>query len=168
MVFYLLIGVLLLAAANDLRNHRIPNWLTFPAMAGIILFHTGMQGLEGFLFSIEGLGIGIAILILPYLMGGFGAGDVKLMGVVGAALGPKDIFAAFFFTAIAGGIYAFATLLLRGFLEDSIKRIGTILKTFILTKQLTYPPPIKGEKRPRLSYGCAISLGTIISIFWPI
>lgn len=108
MVFQLLIiCILLIAAANDIRNHRIPNWLTFPAMAGMILFHTGMKGFEGFLFSLEGLGIGIAILILPYLMGGFGAGDVKLMGVVGAALGPKGIFAAFFFTAIAGGSMLF-------------------------------------------------------------
>lgn len=164
MLFLFLIIVLLIAVVNDVRFHKIPNWLTYPTMIGAIIYHTTMNGLEGLLFSVEGMGMGIALLIVLFLMGGMGAGDAKLMGAVGGLLGPKGVFTAFIFTAIMGGIYALVLLTLHGYLKETAKRSGTILKTFILTKQFIYIPSPKREKRPRLCYGVAIALGTLISL----
>ena len=166
MLFLSLLIVLLIAVISDIRFHKIPNWLTYPTMIGAIIYHTSIKGLEGFLFSVEGVGAGVAVLIIFYLMGGMGAGDAKLMGAVGGLLGPKGVFPAFIFTAIIGGIYALVLLTLDGYLKETGKRFGTILKTFILTKQFMYIPPPKREKRPRLCYGVAIALGTLISVVW--
>ena len=156
--------VFIIAAASDIRFHKIPNWLTFPAMAIGVFSHTGFKGLDGFIFSISGLVVGIAVLMIPYLFGGTGAGDVKLMGAVGAFLGAKGVFIAFLATSIVGGIYAIALLAFYGYLKEALKRYLAILKTFIFTQKFIYVPPSKGEEKPKLRYGVAIALGTIISI----
>lgn len=158
--------ILIAAAVNDLRFQKIPNLLTYPAMCIALVYHFIMSGPDGLLFSAGGLAMGIAVLILPYLMGGMGAGDAKLMGAVGAILGAKGVFVAFLFTAIAGGIYALILLLVRrrafkGFWQQDV----ATLKTFIFTRQFI---PISGdsnEKKPRLCYGIAIALGTLFSVF---
>jgi prepilin peptidase CpaA len=129
-----------------------------------ISFHTGFKGLEGLLFSISGMGVGMAVFIIPYLFGGTGAGDVKLMGAVGGFLGPKGVFIAFLATSIVGGIYAIVLLAFHGYLKEALKRYWAIFKTFIFTKKFIYIPPSKREQKPKLSYGVAIALGTIISI----
>lgn len=163
--FLFLTIILLIAAIFDMRFHKIPNWLTYSTMAGAIIYHTGINGWEGLLFCGGGLGLGIAILIIPYLMGGMGAGDSKLMGAVGGVLGLKGVVMAFLFTAIVGGIYALILLALHGWLRETGKRYGIMLKTFFLTKQFMYLPAPRKEKNPRLCYGLAIALGTLISVY---
>jgi len=155
---------LLIAAINDIRFHKIPNWLTLTIVIAGILYHTTMKGFNGFLFSVGGIAVGIATLIIPYLLGGTGAGDVKLMGAVGGFLGPKGTFIAFLSTSIIGGIYAIVLLALHGFLKETAKRYGSIIKTFILTRNFIYIPPSKNEQKPKLCYGIAIALGTLISV----
>ncbi len=165
-LFLILATALLIAAIDDLRFRRIPNWLTYSTIMIAVIYHSIRNGFEGFLFSAEGIGVGIAVLIIPYLMEGMGAGDAKLMGAVGALLGPKGAFIAFLFTAIVGGIYALALLALHGSLKETGKRYGTMLRTFLFTKQFMYmPSPADKKKQVRLCYGLAIALGTLISVY---
>ena len=160
--YLILTGVLLISAFNDIRFNKIPNWLTYPTILVGILYHTSVKGFEGFLFSIEGVGVGLGVFIIPYLMGGTGAGDVKLMAAVGGLLGPRDVFIAFLFTSIVGGIYALVLLIYHGYLRETAIRYGAILKTLILTRKFIYIPSAKGENKPKLCYGVAISAGTLI------
>ena len=76
----------------------------------------------------------MALLIVFYLMGMMGAGDVKLMGAVGSILGPAGVFKAFLFTAIVGGIYAVIVLAYHGQLAGFMKRIALSLKLSLLTR----------------------------------
>ena len=157
---------LIAAAVNDLRFQKIPNLLTYPAMGIALVYHFIMSGPDGLLFSAGGLTLGIAVFILPYLMGGMGAGDAKLMGAVGAILGAKGVFVAFLFTAIAGGVYALILVLIkRQHFKDFFTRQAATLKTFILTKQFILIPGDEDEKKPKLCYGIAIALGTMFSVF---
>ena len=139
--------------------------LTLPSILIALVYHTISSGTGGLLFSLAGLGAGIGLLILPYLMGGMGAGDAKLMGAVGAYVGARGVFIAFLFTAVAGGLYALLLLILKrqyfkGFLKSKLET----LKTYIYTRQ--YIPDVIPEKkhRPRLCYGVAIALGSIAYI----
>ena len=159
--------VLIAAAVFDLRYQKIPNLLTFPTMIVALAYFGLTRGLDGLLFSAAGLGLGLAFLVIPYLMGGMGAGDAKLLGAAGAVLGPQGIFHAFVLTALIGGIYAVILLLVdswhsRGFLA----RMTTMLKTFALTGQLIYIPAPKEEKKRKLSYGIAIALGALCTMAW--
>jgi prepilin peptidase CpaA len=139
--------------------------LTFPAVIAAIAYHSWLSGFDGFLFSIEGIGVGMAVFIVFYLAGGMGAGDVKLMGAIGGLLGPKGVFVAFLFTAIIGGIYALAMLAFHGYLKDTIKRYVLILKSSVLTQKIIYIPRSDEEKGFRLCYGIAIATGTWITLF---
>ena len=162
--FLFLATLLLIGAAWDLWFHKIPNWLTFPAAALAITYHSAMNGFSGLLFSLEGIAVGIAILLPFYLLGGMGAGDAKLLGAVGGILGPKGVFAAFLFTALVGGIYALFLLAYHGYLKKTILRYRMMLKTFLLTRNFIYVPPPAREGKPKLWYGLAIALGTFLSL----
>ena len=161
-----LAGILVMAVINDLRFQKIPNLLTYPTMLVGICYHSVINGLDGLLFSTGGLALGIGLFILPYLMGGMGAGDAKLMGAVGAIVGVKGVFLASVFTAISGGVYAVILLLInwrytRGFRA----RHATTIKTFARTAQLIPIPAAENEKKPKLCYAIAIATGTFGYLF---
>jgi prepilin peptidase CpaA len=159
--------VLIAAAISDLRYQKIPNALTFPTILIAIAYAGCTRGLEGLLFSVGGTVLGMAILIVPYMLGGMGAGDVKLLGAVGAILGPLGVFNAFVLTGIIGGIYAVLYVLVhykrsRGF----VARLATMFKTLLRTGQFIYIPAPSGEKQVKLCYGIAIALGALCTIGW--
>ena len=154
-------GVLLIAAIIDIRIQKIPNLLTFPAAALALIYHCFTNGISGFLFSIGGLASGLALLLIPYLLGGMGAGDAKLMGVVGGTIGAKGVFFAFLFTAVAGGVYALALILyyrrhFRGFFKKQFAK----LLALIITREYIPESAKAHETAPRLCYGLAIAFGT--------
>jgi prepilin peptidase CpaA len=159
-------GILLIAAFTDIRSQRIPNTLTYSSMVFALSFHVLGSGLHGLLFSLAGLALGLAFLIMPYLMGGMGAGDVKLLGAVGAALGPKGVFVAALCTALVGGVYAAALMLIKyKDCKGLIARYATTLKIFNATGELYTIPAGENKNPPKLCYGVAIALGTLIVIY---
>src|SRR4051794_29272710 len=107
-----LLGVLLfllvIASVSDCRTHKIPNWLTVIGAAFGLVYNTAVPSspYAGFLWSLEGLALGLLIMLPFYVLRAMGAGDVKLMAMVGAFLGVPDTFYAVLFTFIAGGVTA--------------------------------------------------------------
>lgn len=160
----LLMIVLLLSAITDLWWQKIPNWITFPGMTVAMIFHTVLHGLEGLLFSIEGIGTGIALLLVFYVLGGMGAGDAKLLGAVGGFVGPSGVLSAFLMTALIGGIYALALLVMQWGGRKAMRRVVTLLETVLLTRSLS--GSLTSEPQPKLRYGVVIALGTVASQWW--
>lgn len=156
-----LLVLLLVAAMIDLRTFRIPNLITMPFAVGALTYYGVLYGFAGMLFSLAGLVVGLLLLLLPYLMGGLGGGDVKLLAMVGAFLGPKAVVLAFFFIAIIGGLYAVCTLLLhhKSFRNFFISARATVFE-FILTRKISFGSDALRIGRPRLKYGLAIAFGT--------
>jgi len=164
-----LIVALILALITDIRSHKIPNWLTYPTIFLAILLYFDVDGLRGLLFSAEGLGLGIVLLMPLYMLGGMAAGDVKLMGVVGAALGPGHLCYAFLSTAIAGGIYALILLLSHPVRRKELaSELYSALRTLVLTKEPRFPRPYAHGEGFKLYYGVAICIGTLAYIFFEV
>lgn len=156
-----LLLVLLVAAMTDLRTFRIPNLITMPFAVGALTYYSVLYGYAGTLFSLAGLGMGILLLLVPYLLGGLGGGDVKLMGMVGAFLGPKAVFSAFLFIAIIGGIYSISVFLLhRKIFGNFFTTMRAAFYEFLLTRKISPGPEALRSGRPRLKYGLAIAFGT--------
>ena len=106
------LGVAGIALYTDTRSGRIPNRLTFPTLAGGLVVHSALGGWSGLGLSAQGAGLGLALLLLPFLIGGMGAGDVKLLAALGSLLGPAAIFSVFVFSALLGGVIG-AVILVR-------------------------------------------------------
>lgn len=158
--------VLLIASSIDYRTMKIPNYLTFSAIITGILYNSVSGGIDGFLFSFLGLIVGMACLIIPYAIGGMGAGDVKLMGAIGAFVGSKDVFIIFLLTALYGGLYGVIMLIwieksVRRFLKKIFQWILIALPTraWNLEKKSLEKKSEDLNKKPRLCYGIAIALG---------
>src|SRR5688572_30590119 len=111
-----LILLLVSAAVIDRRSHRIPNWLVlFGALYGVIyntLMPTWPQ--SSILVALAGLGLGLLLFLPLYLLRVMGAGDVKLLSMVGAFLGPDDIVGAALASLLVGGALAIVFVLMRG------------------------------------------------------
>ena len=153
---------LVVAAVTDVREGRIPNWLTFSLAAFGFGVQSWEHGWEGFLFSLGGLGVGLACLMFFYIKGGMGAGDVKLLGAIGAILGPGQVVIAFAFAAMLGGLYSLALLSNQGGLRQAWDRVFLLLSTLKVTRTL----PVSGDQipaEPKLRYALVLGLGTVIA-----
>ncbi len=159
----LTIGV---AAFTDWRENKIYNKLLVPAFFTALLIHTLQGGISGFTSSLLGATIGFALLLLPYFMGGMGAGDVKLLAVIGAFGGASFVLASFLYGAVIGGLIS-AILLARR------KTLGNTLKHFLLffpllKKTQSFSGAINDARKDKFPYGIAIVLGTLIALFIPL
>jgi prepilin peptidase CpaA len=91
-----LVGLFMAACAVvDYRTKKIPNWLTVPAAVLGLVYHLAAPQGAGALWSLAGFAVGFCLLLLPWLLGGGGMGDVKMLAALGAWLGPIGILVAF-------------------------------------------------------------------------
>ena len=161
--FSYLISILVIAAVWDIRFHKIPNWLTLPSVTMAVFYHSVSGGTSGFLFSLLGIGAGMAIFIVPYLMRGMGAGDVKLMGTIGGFLGVQGVLLASLWTALAGGVYAVALLTHHAYVKKTIRPCPSTACPYTSDQATPVTPEVIGKK-PCLYYGVAIAVGTLLSM----
>src|ERR1700733_13214335 len=100
-----------IGAVYDVRSHRVPNFLTLPAILFGLLMHFVLGGWRQLgSAALAGLICGFAFLVF-HLAGGMGAGDVKLIAAVGCIGGLTLVVHLLIFTSIAGGVMAIALAL---------------------------------------------------------
>jgi prepilin peptidase CpaA len=117
-----------LAAGFDFRQYRVPNFLTLPLCLSGLLFHGVLGGVDGLRFSAGGLALGGLLLILFYIMGVMGAGDVKLLAGVGAWVGAAPVQYVFLVAAVAGGIHSLIALTIQG----RLRQVGVMFQVSFL------------------------------------
>ena len=155
-----LAAVLVTAIGTDVRSSRIPNWLTFPAMGFGLLAHSYMDGFQGALFSLRGLGAGLGLFLILYVSGSIGAGDVKLMAAVGAIVGPYGALLSGLLAIVVGGLYTLGAMCYQwGFATTGRKLAHAVHGVLLIggktwTQELALPF--------RLRYGLAVAGGTLL------
>lgn len=156
-------------AVIDLKTRRIPNWLTLTMAAAGFLGGFLLFGWGGILASGKGWLAGMLVFMIPYLLGGMGGGDIKLMGAIGALKGISFIIETAFLAALWGGLLALLAILFKK-RPGILKRFGTGLKLFAITggaagKELMLPDKDSEEEKLYVPYGAAIFLGVVASYF---
>lgn len=154
------------ACVFDVRTRRIPNSLTFGAAAAAIVFHSTINGFSGFATGVSGWLTGVAMLLLPFALGGLGAGDVKLLGALGAWLGPSHAMWAGIFTTMSGGVMALFVAVARGYLREAWDNIGFMLTSWRVLGLRPIPElTLTSARGPRLAYAAPILCGTVVTIW---
>ncbi len=107
------LAVAITAAVIDVRQHRIPNWVTYPGIAMGILLRWFFLGWRGLGSALTGCLIAGGVMLVFYLVRAMGAGDVKLLAAIGSLVGPSHAVVVLIATAIAGGVLALVYVLAR-------------------------------------------------------
>lgn len=158
-----LLGMLLLAVISDVITRRIPNWLILSGMAFALFYHLYTGGGAGLFFAVQGLLVGILLLIIPFAMGGMGAGDVKLLSMVGALKGSIFAFSSFLYMALWGGIIAILILLLKRRLKETLARLAFGIFMVRVAGASISDYAEKSDLSIYYPYGIAIGLGVLTS-----
>lgn len=96
-------------------------------------------GGAGLLASLAGLVFAGGIFLFFYALGGFGVGDVKLVGSLGALVGFPTCIRLVMYVAVGGGLIAVAVLAQHGALLTGLKNtVRLLFRGFA-------PPPERGE-----------------------
>lgn len=164
--------LVVLVAISDWRSRRIPNVIVFPAIILGLAIHA-VRGWDGIQFSLKGLGLGFALLILPYVFGGMKAGDVKFLAAIGAFVGALDVFRALLLTLLIYPLLALAPVLRAGKLKITLLRFGRVffnfLGFFVPSFQL-YAQQLEGRDDKSIAsvktpFGVAIAVGTLLALY---
>lgn len=167
--FWLLSAVLVLAAVIDGWKLKVPNWITFPLVAGGWIYSTAYFGWEGLGWSLFGTVVGLALLLPAYAIGGMGAGDVKLLAGVGAWVGSENTLYAFCLSAIVGGAIAIGMVLWRRDWRHHLKQLWTITGEIVEIRDPNALSAIAAERKGGmllLPYGIPIAIGSIAYFYW--
>lgn len=162
-----LIVVTVTATWVDIREHRIPNWLVVSGMAMAGVYHVLSPFGHGMGFAVAGMAVGMSSLMPFYIMRTMGAGDVKLMGMVGAFLGTAAVLGAVLATMIAGGVLALIASAYKRALPQLVGNLRTMLIQRDIRRMggagpdaIPVPPSVG-----KLPYAVAIAAGTAVQIF---
>jgi prepilin peptidase CpaA len=155
-----------LACVCDLRFRRIPNVLTFGAAAAAFGFGVASQGLTGLWSALAGWGVGCAVFLPWFLLGGMGAGDVKLLAALGAWLGPEGALWAGLYAGLAGGPLALIVSAARGYLKQSFVNLWCLLTFWRISGvQPMTGLTLRTSESPRLPYAVPIAVGAVVTLW---
>ncbi|RJG03660.1 A24 family peptidase [Noviherbaspirillum sedimenti] len=161
----ILITLLGVASCFDIKSRRIPNWLVAAGLVFSLGAHAFL-GNGGFSAWALGLLVGFGLFLPLYVVRAMGAGDVKLMGMVGAFLGPASAAGAVLTTLVAGGVLAIAVALWSGALRNTLANVRSLMiQTMFRT---LHGGSVRIEALPasagKLPYAVAIAAGTFIHL----
>lgn len=154
------------ASAWDIRTRRIPNVLTlgFPIVA--LIFHVTMSGPTGATTVAGGWATGLAIFLPLFLLGGMGAGDVKLLAAFGAWLGVRGALETAVAAGVIGGVLALGLALTRSYASQAFANIWNLLLYWRVAGIRPHPTlTLDQHDGPRLAYAIPISIGALVSIW---
>jgi prepilin peptidase CpaA len=168
-LLFIALALAFIAAVWDIKQRRIPNWLTYSGIGlGVVL--------RGLLFGWKGLGSAAqgclfagGIMFVFFAVRAMGAGDVKLMAAIGSLVGPRQSVVVLLATAICGGVMAIVYALYRGRMWATLRNVGSVLRFHAWAGLQAHPElNLDNPETLRMPYGLAIAAGTLYALlaFW--
>lgn len=165
-VIYITLSLALgISLITDIKTRKILNIVTFPTIIFAIIFYSITQGWDGFFFSTIGFLVGIGTLLIPFLLGGMGAGDVKLMGAIGAMMGAAFTLKAFVAVALIGGFISLILIVKKNGFIHSLRALYIFPALLSGTKGMFQMNADSGSSIA-FPYGVPIVLGTLFTLVW--
>lgn len=136
MSIFILLLILTISMVQDLKIKKVKNWLILLGLSIGLFFQVGLLGAEGLGIFFLGIGIPIAMLFVLFSFRVVGAGDIKLLSVVGGFLGPSSVLKCIILTFILGAVFAFIKILRKQNLLYRLQYLAKYLFNFMKTKKI--------------------------------
>ncbi|MGH9431320.1 MAG: prepilin peptidase [Terriglobia bacterium] len=163
-----ILGAILAVAAGwiDLRTRKIPNWLTVSGFAAGLAMNAALTGRKGIEASLLGAGLALAVLLPLVLMRGLGAGDWKLMGALGACLGPWRVVLVLLVSAAVAGVMAVVQVIRERRVKETAINVVTLMHgLFVFGARPSSPVSLESPGALALPFGVAVAIATPLG-FW--
>jgi prepilin peptidase CpaA len=162
------------ATITDIRWLKVFNWLTLPLLLSGLIFHGVQSGWDGFGLAVFNVVVVFLILMVPYVLGAIGAGDLKLVAALGAWLGPAMTFTITATALFASGFFALGLLARQRRLTDawwgfklSLMRMSMVARHMGNEGETVHEMAATPEGRARLiPFSVMIAIGTVTTIVW--
>jgi len=160
----LLIVLLATAVGYDVATRLIPNSLVCVSLlTALACSANGATSLD-FTGSLFGAVTGLLVLLPFYVLRVMGAGDVKLLGAVGALLGPVPTLGAALLALAAGGVLSIMAAVGSGSLLRVLANLRLMLFVFAAGKS-SGMSVTDVNTTGRLPYAVAIAAGTGLQLW---
>ena len=162
----LAVSVAVCAAVSDVKERRIPNLLTYPAIIGGLLLQGLLHGWRGLLLGAGGGLLFGGIFLLFYLVRAMGAGDVKLAAALGCIVGSSATLQVMLATALAGAALAIFFMVLSGRIVETLRNTLWVAGFHLQHGLQTHPVVnLDNPVALRMPYGLAFAAGTL---YWAV
>jgi prepilin peptidase CpaA len=158
------------AAVTDIWKFKVYNALTVPLLVSGLLYHGFRDELTD---SLVGILFGFAALITLYLVGGMGAGDVKLMAGVGAWLGMPLTFYVFIASSLAAGIYSLLLVVLTGKVGETVVNLHIVwlrlssIGRYLAADDRVEKEVLRSDRRRRIiPFAAMVAIGIVATLLW--
>jgi prepilin peptidase CpaA len=171
-----LAGLLVIAVANDLRSRRIPNWLVLTGIALGFAFQVFAYEGDG-LFArwygaigpwqaFLGLLAGFTMFIPFHLLKVMGAGDVKLVAMLGVWFGVRPMVGVVLLSMVCGGVLALTVALWTRSLSLTLSNVRFMMTDTLMRVSAGTTPTVVAPARShgRLPYAVAIAAGSLAEV----
>ena len=160
-----LMVLLAVAAVSDYRTYKIPNLLTGGGILFALVYNASIPPYPhaDWTWAAGGMLLGFAVMIPMYAVRIMGAGDVKLMAMVGAFVGPSGTIYALMFTVITAGIAALLMAARNRVTLRMLVNVRALLRGMVWSAVSAGRPSIQSvaiASVGKLAYGVSIAVGT--------
>ncbi len=156
----------ILAGWLDWRSRRIPNWVTVSGFCLGLGVNSVIWGWHGLVAGLEGAGLGLGLLFLPVVLRGMGAGDWKLMGALGACLGPWQFLQVLLVSLLIVGLMAIVEMFRKRRVTQTLSNLRVLVRALV-TFGMGVREGLVTLDNPtaiRLPFGVAAALAVVILV----
>jgi prepilin peptidase CpaA len=152
----------LLAGWTDWRSRRIPNWLTVPALLLGIAANSFAMGWTGAKDSLLGAGLGLGLLLPFVLVRSLGGGDWKLVGALGAFLGPPRLLAVLLGTILVAGVMAVILIVWKKRVGQTLRNLGHMVGALFTFHLPGTEVSLDNPESLKIPFGVAVAVAVVL------
>ncbi|WP_337995166.1 A24 family peptidase [Paenibacillus qinlingensis] len=154
------------ALVIDVRHSKLPNKLTMCGTIFGLLFHTWSDGWDGLLFSLIGASTGFLIVLVLYVIGALGAGDVKLFGAIGAIMGVMFVIQTLVYAILWAGLIGLFLLLIQRKMRATGRKLVGWLFTILAFNKFETIFELKQQKNIKFPFMYAVFPAVAVTIYY--